>query len=317
MRLVTFEWQGALRLGAEHGGHFIDLNRAHALLLATRGRSEFQAEADRELPPDMLQFLEGWERTRPRAEEALQFGRALLQADSPAARALALPVEAVRRRAPILNPRKLICLGQNYADHAAEAQAPVPTEPILFSKYATSIIGPDEPILLPAVSQQVDFEVELACILGRGGRHIHTAHALEHVAGYTVFHDVSARDYQLGKPGKQWMAGKSFDTFAPMGPALVTADEVPDPHALDIRCTVSGQMMQSSNTRHLIFSIPEIIAYCSHIFTLEPGDVIATGTPGGIGYARNPQRFLRDGDVVEMEVSNVGVLRNPVRQEKG
>ena len=231
------------------------------------------------------------------------------------ARAVARPAGSARLRAPILNPRKLICLGQNYADHAAESNAPVPAEPILFSKYATSIIGPEDPILLPAVSQQVDYEVELACILGRGGRHIPKERALECVAGYTVFHDVSARDYQIGKPGKQWMAGKSFDTFAPMGPALVTADEVPDPHILDIRCTLSGEVMQSSNTRHLIFPIPEIIAYCSHIFTLEPGDVIATGTPSGIGYARNPQRFLREGDVVVMEVPGVGVLRNPVRQE--
>jgi len=315
MRLVTFERESALRLGAEHDGYFIDLNRAYAFRLAAAGCADFQARADRELPADMLAFLDAWVDTRGRAREALQFGQGLLKQGGPMAGAVASPTTAVRRRAPILNPRKLICLGQNYADHAAESNAPVPSEPILFSKYATAIIGPDDPIRLPGVSQQVDFEVELACILGRGGRHIRKEHALEHVAGYTVFHDVSARDYQIGKPGKQWMAGKSFDTFAPMGPALVTADEIADPHALDIRCTLSGEVMQSSNTRHLIFSIPEIIAYCSHIFTLEPGDVIATGTPGGIGYARNPKRFLRDGDIVVMEVSGVGVLRNPVKAE--
>jgi 2-keto-4-pentenoate hydratase/2-oxohepta-3-ene-1,7-dioic acid hydratase in catechol pathway len=312
MRLVTFESGGTVRLGAEWNEQVIDLNRVYALLLASRLAADYQATADRDLPPDMLRFLEGWPATRGRAHEALIFARDI---GGPMARGVAWPRSEIRLRAPILNPRKLICLGQNYADHAAESNAPVPTEPILFSKFATSIIGPEDPIRLPTVSQQVDYEVELACIVGRGGRHIPKAQALEHVAGYTVFHDVSARDYQIGKPGKQWMAGKSFDTFAPMGPALVTADEVPNPHALDIRCTLSGEVVQSSNTRHLIFPIPEIIAYCSHIFTLEPGDVIATGTPGGIGYARSPQRFLQDGDVVVMEVSGVGILRNPVLRD--
>jgi 2-keto-4-pentenoate hydratase/2-oxohepta-3-ene-1,7-dioic acid hydratase in catechol pathway len=135
------------------------------------------------------------------------------------------------------------------------------------------------------------------------------------VAGYTCLNDVSARDYQLRKPGGQWMAGKTFDTFAPVGPALVTTEEIPDPHALDIRTTVSGELMQSSNTRHLIFTLPDIIAYCSQIFTLEPGDVCATGTPGGVGFARKPPRFLRDGDVVEVEVQGIGVLRNPVKSD--
>lgn len=316
MRLVTFEFQGVTRLGAEQGGYVVDLNRGYALLLATRGLGDFQGQADRELPADMLGFLEYWEESLPRAQEVLAFAREVQTTGGPVAKALMRPSPAVRLRAPILNPRKLICLGLNYRDHAQESKAEIPPEPILFSKYATAIIGPEDPILLPSVSKEVDYEVELACIVSRRGRHVSKAVALDYVAGYTIFHDVSARDYQIRKPGGQWMSGKTFDTFAPMGPALVTQEDIPDPHVLDINCTVSGEVLQSSNTKHLIFSIQDIIAYCSHIFTLEPGDVIATGTPGGVGFARKPPRFLKDGDVVIMEVQGIGALRNPVRQDR-
>ncbi len=160
----------------------------------------------------------------------------------------------------------------------------------------------------------MDCEVELACVIGRRGHHIAKAQALDYVAGYTICNDVSARDYQLRKPGGQWMVGKTFDTFAPMGPALVTAEEIADPHGLDIRSTVNHEALQASNTKHLIFRVPDIVAYCSHIFTLEPGDVIATGTPGGVGFMRKPPRFLREGDEVVLEIQGIGVLRNPVKQ---
>jgi acylpyruvate hydrolase len=315
MRLVTFDYQGATRLGAEQGGNVVDLNRGYALLLAARGIANFQGQADRELPADMLGFLEGWEECLPRAQEVLAFAREVQTTGGPLAKALMRPWSSVRLRAPILNPRKLVCLGLNYRDHAQESKAEIPPEPILFSKYATSIIGPEDPILLPSVSLEVDYEVELAFIMAKGGRLIPKSQALNHVAGYTVFHDVSARDYQIRKPGGQWMVGKTFDTFAPMGPAVVTQEDIPDPHVLDIRCTVNGEVLQSSNTKHLIFSIQDIVAYCSHIFTLEPGDVIATGTPGGIGLFRKPPRFLKDGDVVVLEIQGIGALRNPVRRD--
>ena len=218
-----------------------------------------------------------------------------------------------RLGAPVGAVPKFLGIGLNYRDHAEETKAEIPRDPILFSKYATAIIGPDDPILLPAVSKEVDYEAELAFIMARRGRHIPKAQALEFVAGYTILHDVSARDYQIRKPGGQWMSGKTFDTFAPMGPALVTAEEIPDPHVLDITCRVSGELLQSSNTKHLIFSIPDIVAYCSHIFTLEPGDVIATGTPGGVGFTRKPPRFLKEGDVAVLEIQGIGLLQNPVR----
>jgi acylpyruvate hydrolase len=316
MRLVTFEFQGKTRLGCEIEGSVVDLNRGYALLLATRAVEGFEARAGRELPAAMLEFLEQWEQSLARANETIAFVKELRAVGKPLLSAVLHPAAAVRLRAPIANPRKIICLGQNYRAHAAEAKAEVSPDPILFNKYPTAIIGPEDPILLPAVSKEVDYEVELAFIIGRRGRHIPKAQALEYVAGYTIFNDVSARDYQLRKQGGQWMSGKTFDTFAPMGPALVTRDEIPDPHTLDITCSVSGEILQSSNTKHLIFSVEDIIAYCSHIFTLEPGDVIATGTPEGIGFARSPQRFLKDGDLVALEIARIGKLQNPVRDEQ-
>jgi 2-keto-4-pentenoate hydratase/2-oxohepta-3-ene-1,7-dioic acid hydratase in catechol pathway len=214
--------------------------------------------------------------------------------------------------APVPDPAKIVCLGLNYRDHAAETGAEPPSEPILFSKYATTLIGHGASILLPEVSQQVDYEAELVVVIGVGGREISKDQARSHVGGYAVGHDVSARDWQLGKPGKQWMAGKTFDTFAPVGPAVVTPDEVPDPEALGIRLRLNGATMQDSITSQLIFGVDETIAYLSRIFTLEPGDLIFTGTPPGVGMARNPQVWLQAGDVVEVEIDGLGTLRNPV-----
>ncbi len=214
--------------------------------------------------------------------------------------------------APVPDPAKIVCLGLNYRDHAAESQMAVPTEPILFSKYATTLIGQNAPIILPDASLEVDYEAELVVVIGVGGRAIPRERAMEHVGGYAVGHDVSARDWQLNKPGKQWMAGKTFDTFAPMGPALVTADEIADPQALGIRLRLNGKTMQDSNTNQLVFPVDEIVSYLSNIFTLEPGDLIFTGTPPGVGMARKPPVWLQPGDIVEVEIDGLGTLRNPV-----
>jgi 2-keto-4-pentenoate hydratase/2-oxohepta-3-ene-1,7-dioic acid hydratase in catechol pathway len=225
------------------------------------------------------------------------------------------PAASVKLLAPIPDPPKVICVGLNYRDHAAESGVPIPREPVLFSKFATAIIGPGEAIRLPAVSKEVDYEAELVLVVGKKGRHLSTAAAAEHLAGCTIGHDVSARDWQLKKDGKQWMAGKTFDTFAPIGPVLVTLDELPDPHNLGIRLRLNGQTMQDSNTKQMIFRAPDILAYVSQIVTLEPGDLIFTGTPPGVGVARKPPVFLKGGDVVEVEIDGLGVLRNPVVQE--
>ncbi len=214
--------------------------------------------------------------------------------------------------APIFDPQKIVCLGLNYRDHAIESGMEIPPEPVLFSKYPSTLIGHGAEIVLPKVSTQVDYEAELVIVIGKKGRHVSREQAYEYVAGYAVGHDVSARDWQLNKPGKQWMAGKTFDTFAPVGPILVSTDEVPDPHALGIRLRLNGETMQDSSTSQLIFRVDEVIAYLSQIFTLEPGDLIFTGTPPGVGMARKPPVWLKPGDVAEVEIDGLGVLKNPV-----
>jgi 2-keto-4-pentenoate hydratase/2-oxohepta-3-ene-1,7-dioic acid hydratase in catechol pathway len=228
--------------------------------------------------------------------------------------AIRYPAKSVKVLPPIPEPKKIVCLGLNYSDHAAETNATIPKDPILFSKYATALIGPDEPIVLPPISKEVDFEAELVIVIGKRGRHLTPETAMQHVAGYTIGHDVSARDWQLKKDGKQWMVGKTFDTFAPLGPVLVTADEVPDPHHLPIRLRLNGQVMQNSNTSQMIFKVGQIVAHLSKIFTIEPGDLVYTGTPPGVGVARKPPIYLKAGDVVEIEIEGLGVLRNPVVQ---
>jgi len=189
----------------------------------------------------------------------------------------------------------------------------IPAVPTVFNKFPNVVIAPGAPIVLPKASTKPDYEAEFAFVIGRGGRHIPAASAMDHVFGYTIVNDVSARDFQMAT--SQWMMGKTFDTFAPMGPHLVTADEIADPHALDISLRINGEILQQSNTRQLIFKIPELVAYLSSVVTLEPGDVVSTGTPAGVGYARNPPRFLKPGDDVVISVDQVGELRNPVIAE--
>lgn len=213
---------------------------------------------------------------------------------------------------PVTEPNKVICVGLNYKDHAAESGLPVPREPVLFSKFPTALTGHDQPIVLPPVSNKVDYEAELVLVIGTKGRNIKAADAMKHLAGYTIGHDVSARDWQLEKDGKQWMIGKTFDTFAPCGPYLVTRDEIADPHKLNIKLRLNSHTMQDSNTSQFIFTIPEIIAYISQVVTLLPGDLIFTGTPPGVGMARKPPVLLKAGDLCEVEIEGLGILRNPV-----
>jgi 2-keto-4-pentenoate hydratase/2-oxohepta-3-ene-1,7-dioic acid hydratase in catechol pathway len=288
MRLATIQTWAGPRAALRHDGDYIDL---HA--------------TEPDLPPSLRQLLEAGPELMRAAREVA--GRA---------DAVRYAAAEVKFHAPIVDPRKIICIGLNYRDHAAESGAPIPKEPILFSKYPSALIGHGETIVLPKVSQEVDYEAELVIIVGKKGRHLSAHEAPSHVAGYAVGHDVSARDWQLKKDGKQWMVGKTFDTFAPIGPDLVTADEVPDPHRLPIRLRLNGQTMQDSSTEQLIFHVGDMLAYLSQVVTLEPGDIIFTGTPPGVGFARKPPVFLKDGDVVEVEIEGLGVLRNPVRQEK-
>jgi 2-keto-4-pentenoate hydratase/2-oxohepta-3-ene-1,7-dioic acid hydratase in catechol pathway len=219
----------------------------------------------------------------------------------------------VKLLAPIPKPRKIICVGLNYRDHAAETNTPIPNVPTIFNKFATAVIGPGDSIVLPKVSKMPDFEAEFAFVIGKGGRHIKAEDWRQHMFGYTIVNDVTGRDYQ--RATSQWLMGKTFDTFAPMGPWIVTADEIPDPHALDIQLEINGEVMQNSNTRELIFKIPELVAFLSSVFTLEPGDIVSTGTPAGVGVARTPQRFLKPNEIVTVRIPAIGELTNPTVAE--
>ena len=291
MRYATFERDSKVSWGVVQTGGVLDLPAA----AAAAGLTDW--------PETLLAFIQAgpvwWERASQLAAAA---GSASL-----------LPLSGLRLLAPVPQPlRNVFALGLNYAEHAAEGGHNAPDAPIYFTKATTAVIGPDEPIIAdPSVSQKLDWEVELGVILGTGGRRISEADALDHVFGYTVIHDVSARDLQFARSG-QWFLGKSFDTGCPMGPWIVSADEIGDPQNLDLCLHVNGVEKQSSNTRYMIFPVAKILADLSSVLTLQAGDIISTGTPSGIGGTREPPEFLQPGDVTEAEVSGVGLLRNPV-----
>ena len=288
MKLVSFEQGDEYRPG----------------LLMTRNGSEVIIDlqkADASLPGSVRGILEGGNAMLAKAAAAADSASEVLEA------------AAVVLAAPIPNPGKILCIGLNYADHAAESGQPLPEYPIVFSKYSNTVIGSGDAIILPKVTDMVDYEAELGFVIGKRGRHISEADALDYVAGYMPINDVSARDYQ--ERVSQWTMGKSFDTFAPMGPALVTSDEVGDPHKLAIRLWIGDELLQDSNTSQLIFSVPKLVADISEVMTLEPGDIVSTGTPPGVGAARKPQRFLRAGETCHIEIEKLGVLSNPIVAE--
>jgi 2-keto-4-pentenoate hydratase/2-oxohepta-3-ene-1,7-dioic acid hydratase in catechol pathway len=284
MRLATLDTPAGPHAALLAGNHYVDL-----------------PATDPGLPATVRGLLAA-------GPDALQAAKAAV--DSP--RAFRVPAADARLRPPVPDPPKVLCIGLNYRDHAVEGGKAIPIEPVLFGKFSNALIAPGEPIRLPAVSRKVDYEAELVVVIGKRGRDVTAADAMQYVAGYTVGHDVSARDWQFRGEEKQWIIGKTFDTFGPTGPHLVTADEVPDPHALPIRLRLNGKVMQDSNTREFIFQVPQLIQYLSQVMTLEPGDLIFTGTPPGVGAARKPPVFLKPGDEVEVEIEGVGLLRNPV-----
>jgi len=289
MRFVTFEFAGHARAGVLSGyNSVVDLSAAG-----------FQS---------LLHLIQSGEAGQQKVRQLL--------ASPPASSTHAL--SAVKLLAPIPRPPKLICVGLNYLDHARETGAEIPKVPTIFNKFSTAVIGPGDNIVLPRVSKAPDFEAEFAFVIGTGGRHIPAADWAKHVFGYTIVNDISARDYQ--RATTQWLMGKTFDTFAPMGPCIVTQDEIPDPHDLAIQLEIESpgaepEVMQDSNTRELIFKIPDLIAFLSSVFTLEPGDIVSTGTPAGVGFARKPPRYLHAGEQVIVKVENIGELRNPVAAE--
>ncbi|MGB9740280.1 MAG: fumarylacetoacetate hydrolase family protein [Candidatus Bathyarchaeia archaeon] len=226
-----------------------------------------------------------------------------------------LPINQTRLLAPIKFPPKIICLGLNYKDHAAEQNVPIPDEPIIFFKPRTTIIGPNEKIVKPSFVNQLDYEAELAVVIGRKAKNVKVSEAKTYIFGYTIMNDVSARDIQF--KDKQWTRGKSFDTFAPTGPCITTINQIEDTSSLSIRTWVNSELRQNSTTKNMVFTVEEVIHHLSRVMTLEPCDIIATGTPAGVGFAMKPKpKFLQDGDVVRIEIENIGVLENTVAEEK-
>jgi acylpyruvate hydrolase len=223
------------------------------------------------------------------------------------------PLSRIRLNPPVPAPGKILCAGVNYRDHIEENKIAIPQYPVIFAKYNNCITGPYDLIVIPRSRNQVDWEGELGVVIGKTGKNIPASRALEFVGGYVVFNDVSEREYQFRT--SQWTLGKTFDTFGPMGPALVTTDEIPDPAGLGIRTLVNGEVVQQSNTDQLYFGVAHLISYLSEVMTLQPGDLISTGTPGGVGYFREPPRFLKAGDVVRVEIERIGSIENPVVAE--
>ena len=254
---------------------------------------------------------EWFQRARATAESLVRDDSALAQANE---QGLLVPSRDPYWFAPVPRPGKLICIGLNYRDHAAESKMAIPEKPVVFSKFSSAVIAPGEPVVVPRQSKQVDYEAELAVVIGRHAKNVSADRSYDYVLGYTALNDVTARDFQFGDG--QWQRGKSCDTFAPMGQTIVTADAIPDPHKLSIKLKLNGETMQDSNTDQMIFNVARLIEFLSETITLEPGDVIATGTPAGVGFARNPPVFLKPGDEMEVLIEGMGGLGTPVIEEK-
>lgn len=262
---------------------------------------------DPTIPADMRTFLEAGESAMEAATKAFQSVDISSSSDN------VFGPNEYNLKAPISNPEKILCVGMNYVDHCTEQNIPVPTEPIIFSKFSSAITDPCAPVVKSEETEQLDYEVELTIVIGKEGKKIKEEDAMSYVAGYTVAHDVSARDWQLHKNGGQWLLGKTFDTFCPLGPVIVTPSALSDPHNLAIRCKLNGEIVQDSNTNQLVHKTEALIAFISRFVTLKPGDVILTGTPPGVGCFKKPPLWLKKGDVVECEIAEIGTIRNEIQ----
>jgi len=283
MKLATFSHDNRTRIGVVVDDDVVDLS-----------------EAAPELPRDMIAFLEAGPPAMEDARRAIASGPRI-------------PLTEVKLEAPIARPPKFLAVGLNYADHVAESGMDTPEHPTIFNKQSTCVTGPTDPVHVPKASHVLDYEGELGVVIGRRGRHVSRDDAADYIAGYTVVDDVTVRDWQFRTP--TWTMGKSFDTHGPIGPWIVTTDELRDPHRLELKTFVNGELRQQSNTKQLIFDCFFLVEHFSTAFTLEPGDVIATGTPGGVGILAKPPQILKAGDVVRIEIEDIGAIENPVIDE--
>lgn len=309
MRLTTFSYEGNQRIGALMDELVIDLNYACEEMLSAQGQLRAKPIADAYVPANMVDFLRGGEQSLVMAKAGVDF---VIQSEKTFERKVVHPIINVRLEAPVQNPAKMICVGHNYREHILEMGREIPKYPVIFAKFANTIIGPQDDIPLYPISDQLDYEAEFAFVIGKQARNVNQQTALDYVAGYTIVNDVTYRDLQ--RRTIEWLQGKTVEGSAPMGPSLITKDEIINPEELEVVLTVNGEERQRSNTKNLVFTVPYLVEFLSSIMTLEPGDVVLTGTPGGVGVARDPQVFLREGDVVRIEIDQLGVLTNQVKR---
>lgn len=312
MKLITFSREGITqRTGAILNEQVIDLHTAYKSLLQSEGKIRAQQIADAFVPADMTGFLQGGNESVELAKKAIDYA---LENKTDNGYRLVYELKEVKIEAPVPTPGKMICVGHNYREHILEMGRELPPYPVIFAKFANTVIGPQDEIPFYPISDQLDYEAEFAFVIGKRARNVAQDDALQYVAGYTIVNDVTYRDIQ--RRTIQWLQGKTVEGSAPMGPWLVTSDELQDPSGLDVVLTVNGEERQRSNTANLVFTVQYLVEFLSNLMTLEPGDVILTGTPGGVGVARDPQVFLKNGDVVKIEIDKIGVLENRVSSKK-
>jgi acylpyruvate hydrolase len=308
LKLVTFSLDGIDKLGVMMGEEILDVEQAHRVMRNNGVSASGDAGAETDRPAySMLDLLRGGETSQAWLRQVVAFAEANREACATAIR----PRQQVRLEAPLRRPGKIICVGHNYREHILEMKREIPKYPVIFAKFSNTVRGPEDFIPLPPVTQQLDYEAEFAFVIGKTAKNVHQDEALEYVAGYTIANDVSARDLQ--RRTLQWLQGKTLDGSLPLGPYLVTKDEVPNPHELNVVLTVNGEERQRANTASLVFNVNILVEFLSQIMTLEPGDLVLTGTPGGVGAAMDPPKFLRDGDVVSITIDRLGTLSNRVQ----
>ncbi|WP_342580855.1 fumarylacetoacetate hydrolase family protein [Ureibacillus sp. FSL W7-1570] len=311
MKLVNFTADGHIRAGAIVNNQVIDLNCAYQAQLKAQGKYRYQEIAHAYVPAITDELFQGGKESLVLAQGAIDF---ILENPDYSDKKAVYHRSEVKIEAPVQKPGKIICVGHNFRKHIQEMGREIPTHPVIFAKFANTIIGPEDDIPYYPISEQLDYEMEFAFVIGKQARNVSEEDALDYVAGYTIANDVTYRDIQ--RRTLQWLQGKTVDGSLPLGPHLVTADEIGDPAGLEMVLKVNGEVRQSTNTDDFVFNVPKLVSFLSGLLTLEPGDLILTGTPGGVGFAMNPPQFLKDGDVVTIEIEKIGVLENKVKAVK-
>lgn len=308
MKLVTFQYEDKQSIGAYvDGDRVIDLHESYKQMLRQEGKTRIEEKAQAYVPSTMEDFLRG-------GEDSMEAARGVVDYVLKDAGGTVYEREQVKLLAPLHQPEKIICVGHNYREHILEMGREIPEYPVVFAKFANTIIGPEDDIPFYPISEQLDYEAEFVFVVGKEAKNVKEEDALDYVAGYSIANDVTYRDIQ--RRTLEWLQGKSVDGSAPIGPWIVTSDELQDPSGLAVTLKVNGEVRQQTNTENLVFTVPKLVAFLSNLMTLKPGDIILTGTPGGVGVAMDPPRFLKEGDVVTIDIDRVGTLENTVSTVK-